>query len=53
MGVGSGGYVTFAYNSLDNYAEVANPTKFNTPQQAQEFTEALLVLATRISTPLL
>ena len=28
MGVGSGGYVTFAYNTLDNYAEVANPTKF-------------------------
>lgn len=28
MGVGSGGYITLAYASIDNYGEVANPTKF-------------------------
>ncbi|KRO57533.1 MAG: hypothetical protein ABR98_07765 [Cryomorphaceae bacterium BACL7 MAG-120910-bin2] len=28
MGVGSGGYISLAYATIDNYAEVANPTKF-------------------------
>ena len=28
MGAGSGGYITMAYATLDNYAEVATPTKF-------------------------
>lgn len=28
LGQGSGGYITFAYATLDNYAEVATPTKF-------------------------
>jgi len=28
MGVGSGGYISLAYASIDNYSEVASPTKF-------------------------
>ena len=28
LGSGSGGYVTLAYSTLDNYSEVASPTKF-------------------------
>ena len=28
LGSGSGGYVALAYSTLDNYAEVAGPTKF-------------------------
>lgn len=28
LGQGSGGYITFAYATIDNYGEVSNPTKF-------------------------
>jgi len=28
IGAGSGGYITLAYATIDNYAEVASPTKF-------------------------